>query len=54
MADGVRSVHPAAEPRLPRNPLRRPDWVAQAIAEASARRQAAVAAYRAAREATGD
>ncbi|WP_281190484.1 hypothetical protein [Micromonospora matsumotoense] len=39
-------------PRPRQNPLRRTDRVAQVIAEASARRQAAVAAHQAARHAT--
>ncbi|KWV33308.1 MULTISPECIES: hypothetical protein [Micromonospora] len=52
--DGTRSVHPANVPPPPRNPLRRSDRVAQAIAEASVRRQAAIAAYQAARESAGE
>ncbi|MEU4590067.1 hypothetical protein [Micromonospora aurantiaca (nom. illeg.)] len=47
------SLFPAAVPSQPGSPLRRASRAAQAIAEATARRQAAIAAHRA-REAAGE
>ncbi|OKI47211.1 hypothetical protein [Micromonospora sp. CB01531] len=48
------SLFPAPVPSQPGNPLRRPNRAAQAIAEATARRQAARDAYQAQREAAGE